>query len=53
MDTVDAYVLQRSVARYATDSGHLRGCHNRKTVCTDSQSVWHWFQHTRCTDSYM
>lgn len=54
MDTTDsAYVLQRSVALYGTGSSHLRGCHNRKTVCTDSQSVWHWSQHTRCTDSYM
>lgn len=21
-------------------------------MCTESQSVWHWSQHTRCTDSY-
>jgi len=45
---------RRTIARYVTDSGltSLEGCHVRKTVRTESQSVWHWSQHTRCTDSY-
>lgn len=38
-----------TVTDFPADHHHRGGCY---TVRTESQSVWHWSQRTRCTDSY-